>query len=80
MPVAKTAKLFKNGRSQAVRLPKEYRFKGSEVMIRQEGSRVILEPLNRKWSNEFVQALLGPEKSSFPDREQPSRFERRKKL
>ena len=40
-----TAKLFKNGRSQAVRLPKEFRFKGTEVKIRQEGSKVILEPL-----------------------------------
>ena len=39
-----TAKLFKNGRSQAVRLPKEFRFKGSEVKIRKEGSKVILEP------------------------------------
>ena len=40
-----TAKLFKNGRSQAVRLPKEFRFKGSEVKIRKEGNMVILEPL-----------------------------------
>ena len=40
-----TAKLFKNGRSQAVRLPKEFRFKGAEVKIRKEGSRVVLEPL-----------------------------------
>ncbi len=39
-----TAKLFKNGRSQAVRLPKEFRFKGTEVKIRKEGSKVILEP------------------------------------
>ena len=40
-----TAKLFKNGRSQAVRLPKEFRFKGTEVKIRKEGSKVILEQL-----------------------------------
>ncbi|HIJ57154.1 MAG TPA: AbrB/MazE/SpoVT family DNA-binding domain-containing protein [Deltaproteobacteria bacterium] len=40
-----TAKLFKNGRSQAVRLPKAFRFKGSEVKIRKEGGKVILEPL-----------------------------------
>ena len=39
-----TAKLFKNGRSQAVRLPKEFRFKGTEVKIRKEGNKVILEP------------------------------------
>jgi antitoxin VapB len=39
-----TAKLFINGRSQAVRLPKEFRFKGTEVKIRKEGRKVILEP------------------------------------
>ncbi len=41
------AKLFMNGRSQAVRLPKEFRFRGDEVSIRKEGDRVILEPLKR---------------------------------
>ena len=39
-----TAKLFKNGSSQAVRLPKEYRFEGDKVYIRKEGDRVILSP------------------------------------
>lgn len=45
-----TAKLFTNGRSQAVRLPKEFRFEGSEVSVRREGDAVILEPLKpRAW-------------------------------
>jgi virulence-associated protein VagC len=45
-----TAKLFRNGRSQAVRLPKEFRFEGGEVSIRREGDSVILEPLRpRAW-------------------------------
>lgn len=39
------AKLFANGRSQAVRLPKEFRLPGTEVRISREGNRVILEPL-----------------------------------
>lgn len=38
------AKLFMNGKSQAVRLPKEYRFEGDKVSIRREGEKVILEP------------------------------------
>lgn len=38
------AKIFWNGRSQAVRLPKEYRFDSAEVSIRREGAKVILEP------------------------------------
>jgi antitoxin VapB len=43
-----TAKLFRNGRSQAVRLPKEFRFEGEEVEVRREGERVILEPSRRR--------------------------------
>ena len=41
----KTAKLFKNGRSQAVRLPKEFQFSGNEVRIRRIGHSVVLEPV-----------------------------------
>ena len=45
-----TAKLFRNGRSQAVRFPKEFRFEGDELSIRREGEAVILEPLRpRTW-------------------------------
>jgi antitoxin VapB len=43
-----TAKLFRNGRSQAVRLPKEFRFEGDEVSIRREGESVVLEPLKQR--------------------------------
>lgn len=39
------AKIFWTGRSQAVRLPKAYRFDGTEVRIRREGDRVVLEPV-----------------------------------
>jgi antitoxin VapB len=49
-----TAKLFKNGRSQAVRLPKEFRLRGAEVKIRKEGEKVILEPIEKaKWPDGF---------------------------
>ena len=62
-----TAKLFKNGRSQAVRLPKAFRFKGSEVKIRKEGSRVILEPLETSdWPSGFWDIF-----TSDPDFEVP---------
>ncbi|HEY3797033.1 MAG TPA: type II toxin-antitoxin system VapB family antitoxin [Caulobacteraceae bacterium] len=46
----KKAKLFRHGGSQAVRLPKEFRFEGSEVAIRRDGDRVILEPVATDWS------------------------------
>ena len=49
-----TAKIFQNGRSQAVRLPKAFRFKGSEVKIRKKGSQVILEPIEKEaWPKGF---------------------------
>ncbi len=46
-----TAKLFKNGRSQAVRLPAEFRFEGDEVLIRRDPvtGDVILSPRNKKF-------------------------------
>ena len=48
-----TAKLFKNGSSQAVRLPKEFRFEGDEVIIYREGSRVIIQPKQSNWDEFF---------------------------
>jgi len=56
MPRTKTAKLFQNGRSQAVRLPREFRFDGDEVRIRQVGNGVLLEPIivdTSKWFAEL---------------------------
>lgn len=44
-----TAKLFVNGQSQAVRLPKEYRFSGNEVYIQKVGDAVMLFPKERAW-------------------------------
>ena len=48
-----TAKLFKNGRSQAVRLPAEYRFEGDEVLIRRDPDTgdIILSPRNKKFED-----------------------------
>jgi antitoxin VapB len=53
-----TAKLFMHGRSQAVRLPKEFRFEGKEVRVSRVGDKVILEPMeappidvNALWAN-----------------------------
>jgi antitoxin VapB len=52
------AKLFANGRSQAVRLPREFRFEGQEVTIRREGEAVILEPVaKRKWPTGYWQRI-----------------------
>jgi antitoxin VapB len=55
----KRAKVFWTGRSQAVRLPKEFRFDDEEVEIRKEGDRVILEPIHRprRWPRGYWERL-----------------------
>ena len=49
----RTAKLFKNGRSQAVRLPKEFRFEGTQVFIKKVGNMVVLIPEQDSWQTLF---------------------------
>jgi antitoxin VapB len=56
-----TAKLFQNGRSQAVRLPKEYQFTGEEVFIQKHGNAVLLVPHEKAWAV-FMEGL-----TSFSD-------------
>jgi antitoxin VapB len=51
-----TAKLFKHGRSQAVRLPKEFRLPGTEVRVRRVGRGVLLEPMVRSLAD--IQAVF----------------------
>ena len=53
-----TAKLFQNGRSQAVRLPKEYNFAGTEILVQKVGDSVILFPKDRVWET-FMHGLNG---------------------
>jgi antitoxin VapB len=62
---ATRAKVFQNGGSQAVRLPKECRFAGQgDVLVRREGRRVILEAAD-EWSDEF-RACLGAWRGKIP--------------
>jgi antitoxin VapB len=65
---SRVAKLFRNGRSQAVRLPKEFRFEGDRVRIRQVKEGVLLEPIVsdvRKWFDELDRLRAS---GSFPAR------------
>ncbi len=54
-------KIFRSGNSQAVRLPKEFRFApGIEVVvIRREGEKIILEPVKTEWPDDFWRAFEG---------------------
>jgi antitoxin VapB len=63
MPESRIAKLFRNGRSQAVRLPHEFRFAGDRVRVRRVGRGVLLEPLvtdAAEWFGELDRDDLDP--------------------
>jgi antitoxin VapB len=65
-----TAKIFQTGRSQAVRLPKEYRFNAKEVVIKRVGAGVLLMPMEKPW--QMIEAALNTFESGFKiDRQQP---------
>lgn len=66
----KIAKLFQNGQSQAVRLPKEFRFKGEEVYIKKQGNAVILLPIKNPWQSLF-DSLNKFSKDFMTTRQQP---------
>ncbi len=57
------AKIFRHGGSQAVRLPKDYRFDSEEVRVRRHGAAVILEPVPTNWA--WLAPLIGPVDEDF---------------
>ena len=74
-----TAKVFANGASQAVRLPKEFRFDVDEVCIKRIGPAVLLFPKEAAW--ELMREALGKADDDFmADRNQPEQQDERKPL
>jgi len=69
------AKIFQNGRSQAVRLPKEFRFKSKEVYIRREGQNIILSEKPDSW-RDFFFSTSKPTSDFMAEREQGDLEER----
>jgi antitoxin VapB len=67
----KAAKLFRNGQSQAVRLPREFRFKEDHVFIKREGSVVLLIPASGGWDT-LVDSLSGFSDDFMEGRNQPA--------
>ncbi|MBI3069182.1 MAG: AbrB/MazE/SpoVT family DNA-binding domain-containing protein [Betaproteobacteria bacterium] len=63
----KTAKVFKHGNSQAVRLPKEFRFDGDEVLVKRSGGGVLLLP--KKITIEQLDAILSQFRGKFVRRQ-----------
>lgn len=66
-----TAKLFVNGRSQAVRLPKEYRFEGKEVYIKKFSKGVLLIPKELTCWDAWEKNLMKHDRPFLPERNQP---------
>ena len=75
----KTAKLFKNGQSQAVRLPKEFRMAGSEVYIKKLGEAIVLLPKEKSWDPLF-ESLNHFEKDFKIERNQPEENQNREPM
>ena len=71
-----TAKIFQNGRSQAIRLPKAFRLSGTEVKISRDGNRIILEPLEQSWEDLLLAIEQFSDDFMAEGREQPSMQER----
>jgi antitoxin VapB len=77
-PVPVTAKLFRNGASQAVRLPKEFWFDADEVCIKRIGIALLLYPVGSAW--DLMAGVLGQGDEDFmPDRNQPVKPDKRKR-
>ena len=66
MYTEKHVSLFKNGRNQAIRIPREFELEGTEAIIRKEGSRLIIEPI-MKGKLLSLLATLDPIQELFPD-------------
>lgn len=68
----KTAKVFKSGNSQAVRIPKEFHLEGDEVEIRRQGGSLILRPRKESWAalidslNKFTDDFMKEERAQPP--------------
>ncbi len=69
------AKLFENGQSQAVRLPKAFRFEGKEVFIKKIGSATVLWPVENSWEP-FINSLNKFSDDFMDERKQPSQQRR----
>lgn len=72
MTVEHHVRLFRNGRNQAVRIPREFELEGNDAIIRKEGNRLIIEPVGK--GNRLIELLktLPTIDEQFPEIEDPS--------
>lgn len=74
----KTAKIFKSGNSQAVRIPKEFKLEGDEVEIEKKGETLILRPTKRSWARLSKSLQKFTDDFMKEDRKQPPVQRRRR--
>lgn len=67
MQAERHVRLFRNGRNQAIRIPREYELPGNEAIIRREGNRLIIEPLQRPSLLAFLASCQPVMDVNFPD-------------
>lgn len=70
MAIERQVKLFRNGRNQALRIPREFELPGEEAILRKEGDRLIIEPARRKSLLEVL-ATLSPIEEDFAPIDDP---------
>lgn len=75
----KTARLFQNGQSQAIRLPKEFRLNGDKVFIKKMGNALIIIPYQNSWES-LVESLDQFSDDFMQEREQPFEQQTRENL
>jgi len=71
MATERHVKLFRNGRNKAVRIPREFEFPGDEAIIRQEGDRLVIEPMRRKSLLELLKSWEPLDEKPFEIEELP---------
>jgi antitoxin VapB len=71
MNMERKAALFRNGRSQAVRIPKDFELPGDQVNIRREGGRLVIEPVEKKQTLLEVLASMKPSPDKMPEIDDP---------
>lgn len=71
MQTERHVKLFRNGRNQALRIPREFELPGDEAILRRDGDRLIIEPIEIRPSLLQVLATLEPLDEDFPDIDDP---------
>ena len=65
--IERRARLFRNGRNQAVRIPREFELLGDEIILYKDGERLIVEPVKKPTHLLELLAMLEPIEDDFPD-------------